>query len=142
MVGLEVGHLGLLVERTGLEVKARGVGMRRADVCAVAQVFAADDGEHDALAAVVEVDLVAGAQLHARFIGLEALLLRELNAVLHAEALGLAVVKEPLVVLAVGLHRLFVLGAQAVVAVARGVEQLFGQLVLLTHGSFPPSDFE
>ena len=61
-----------------------------------------DDSEHDALAAVIEVDLVAGAQLHTRFVGLEALLFRQLDAVLHAKALGLAVVEELLVVLAIG----------------------------------------
>ena len=107
--------------------------MRRADVRTVAQVFAADDGEHDALAAVIEVDLVAGAQLHTRFVGLEALLFRQLDAVLHAKALGLAVVEELLVVLAIGLHRFFILCAQTIVAVLGSVEQLFRKLVLFTH---------
>ena len=107
--------------------------MRRADVRAVAQVFAADDSEHDALAAVIEVDLVASAQLHTRFVGLEALLFRQLDAVLHAKALGLAVVEELLVVLAIGLHRFFILCAQAVIAILGGVEQFFSELVLFTH---------
>ena len=106
--------------------------MRCADVRAVAQVLAADDSEHDALAAVIEVDLVAGAQLHTRFVGLEALLFRQLDAVLHAKALGLAVVEE-LLVLAIGLHRFFILCAQAVIAILGGVEQFFSELVLFTH---------
>ena len=107
--------------------------MRRTDVRAVAQVLAADDGEHDALAAVVEVDFVARSKLHAGFIGLEALLLRQLDAVLHAKALGLAVVEEFLVILTIGVHRLFFLRAQTVVAVLGSVEQLFRKLVLFTH---------
>ena len=112
--------------------------MGRADVRAVAQVLAADDGEHDALAAVVEVDLIAGGKLHACLVGLEASLLRQLDAVIHAKALGLAVVEEVLVILAVGLHRLLVLRAQTVIAVLGRVQELFRQLVLLTHVLFPP----
>ena len=138
VMGLEVGHLALFIERAGLHVEARGVGMGRADIRAVAQVLAADDGEHDALAAVVEVDLVAGGKLHARLVGLEASLLCQLDAVLHAKALGLAVVEEVLVILAVGIHRLLVLRAQTVIAVLGRVEEFFRQLVLLTHVSFPP----
>ena len=103
--------------------------MRGADVCAVAQILRADDGEHDALAAVVDIDPVAGSQLHALLVRLEAARLGKLDAVIDAKALRLAAVEKPFVIFAVCVHRLLLFGAETVIAVLRRIEKLFGKFI-------------
>ena len=117
VVRLEVGQLGILVEGIGLEVEPRRVGVGRADVRALGERLLADDHEHDGLAAVVVVELVAGGDGHARRVGLEALRLGEADGGDDAFAFGLRDVEEGLVLLAVVVHFRFFDGADAVEAV-------------------------
>ena len=91
--------------------------MGRADVRALVQALAADDGENHALIVVVAVDAVAGLQLHAGLQFPEAGLLSGLDRPLDGLALHLAVADEFHVLLAVGLHRGKVRLGNAVIAV-------------------------
>ena len=101
--------------------------MRRADVGALGEGLLADDGQHDPLAAVVHVDLLAGGKIHAGHVGDEAPRLGQLHGVVHAVALGLAVVEEVHVGLAVGFHFLdFGLG-EPIQAMLGFVEQFVAQ---------------
>ena len=134
VVGLEIGHLRFLVQGTGLQVKAGRVGVGGGDVGALTQRLFADYRQHDALAPVVAVHLVAGFQRHTRLKLHKAVLLRQLDAVLHAQPLGLAVVQKVLIGLAIVVHDgLFAL-RQTVKAVLRRVQQRLAQLTLFTHG--------
>ena len=135
VMGLEIGHLRLFIEGTGLQVKAGGIGMGGGNVGTLGEGLAADDGQHDALAAVVAIDLIACLQRHVGHILHKALLLGKLDAVLHALALRLAAVEEQLIVLAILVHFLALCLAQAVIAVLGGVEQLLAQF-LFTHSLF------
>ena len=125
MVRLEIGHLGFLVERAGLEVQAGRVGVRRADVRALIQRQPADHSEHNALVAIVAVDLIARLEGHSGHIGHEAARLCQRDGGLDAGALGLGAVEERAVVRAVALHVLLFGFAQTRVAVLGRVEQLF-----------------
>ena len=134
MVRLEIGKLGVLIEGIGLDVEPRSVGVRRADVRAVGQIFLADDSQHDGLAAVIPVELVAGLNLHAGLVFDKASGLRLADGGKDAFALGLRAVQKRLVRLAIGVQLgLFVL-CQAVIAVFRLVEKLLS-LFLRHRGS-------
>ena len=134
MVRLEIGHLCVLIQRIGLEVKARRVGVGGSNVRAGRQRQRADDGQHDSLAPVVEVDLVAGLQLHAAFVLDKAALLGELHGRKYAFALGLGRVEECLVIFTVGVHLGLFGGCEPIKAVLRPVEQLL--LFFFCHDAF------
>ena len=112
--------------------------MGRADVDALAEGSGAHYGQHQGLAPVDPVQLVARIDRHAAGKGLEALSLRQAHRLGYALPLRLACVQKLLVVLTIGLHIRLVLGAQAVVAVLGLVEQrlapqLSRRLLLLFH---------
>ena len=65
---LEKADLVLFVERDGLEVKARGIDVRRGDVRAMVERFTAHNGEHERLAAHALIDLCARLEHHAALI--------------------------------------------------------------------------
>ena len=113
--------------------------MRGNDLRTVVNVLLADDGEDDALAAVVAVDLHAGLELHAGNEGHEAGVLRHLDGGADSLALGLCGVDELHVVFAVAFQLDALLGADAVIAVLgraqQGLAQFFG---FFTHGLCPP----
>ena len=140
VVRLEIADLLGLIQRVLLEVKARGVDMCRAEANAVGHGRRADGRQNDRLAAVVEVDLVAGFELHA---GLErhiALLFQLGNEELHRLALGLAGVHEVHVIAAETLAVLFILGAHALCCVSALRKELLLQLgcciFFLVHGRY------
>ena len=134
MVRLEVGKLGVLIEGVGLDVEPRSVGVRRADVRAVGQIFLADDRQHDGLAAVVPIEFVAGLDRHAGLVFDKASGLCLADGGKDAFALGLRAVQKRLVRLAISVQLgLFVL-CQAVIAVFRLVEKLLS-LFLRHRGS-------
>ena len=134
VVRLEVGQLGVLIERIGLEVEPRGVGVGRTDVRALGERLLADDHEHDGLAAVIPVEFVAGLNLHAGLVFNKASGLCLADGGKDAFALGLRAVQKRLVRLAIGVQLgLFVL-CQAVIAVFRLVEQCLS-LFLRHRGS-------
>ena len=123
IVGLEKGQLRVLIERVGLEIQPGGVDVGRADVDALAEGPGTHHGQHQGLAPVDPVQLVARIDRHAAGEGLEALSLRQAHRLGYALPLRLACVQKLLVVLTIGLHIRLVLGAQAVVAVLGLVEQ-------------------
>ena len=134
MVRLEVGKLGVLIKGIGLDVESRCVGVCRADVRAVGQIFLADDRQHDGLAAVVPIELVAGFDLYAGLVFDKASGLCLADGGKDAFALGLRAVQKRLVRLAIGIQLgLFVL-CQAVIAIFRLVEKLLS-LFLRHRGS-------
>ena len=135
VMGLEIGHLRLFIEGAGLQVKAGSIGVGGGDVGPLGEGLAADNSQHDALAAVVAVDLIASLQRHVGHIFHEALLLGKLDAVLHALTLRLAAVEEQLIVLAILVHFLAFRLVQTVIAVLGGVEQLLAQF-LFAHSLF------
>ena len=124
VVGLEVGHLSLLIEGVGLQVQAGGVDVAGHDVAALGEALLTDDGQHHALAPVAGVDLVACVEGHAPLELHETGLLGQLHGLGGALPLDFAVVQEVAVGLAVGLHQgQFCLG-NSVIAVFLGGKQL------------------
>jgi len=134
VMGLEIGQLRVLVQGPGLQVQTGRVGMGGGNVGTPGQRLGADHRQHDALAPVVAVHLVAGFEGHTGLELHKAVLLRQLDAVLHAQPLGLAVVQEVLIILAVVVHGGLLALRQAVIAVLRRVQQRLAQLALFTHG--------
>ena len=98
--------------------------MGRADVCALGERLGADHGQHDGLAAIIVIDLIAGLDRHAGAVFHKAALLRQANGAENALTLRLGGVEELLIVLAVGVHFRLFGGAQLVMAVDGLVEQL------------------
>ena len=127
VVGLEVGHFAVLIERIGLQIQAGRVDVGGADVGALVQRLRADDGEDHAFAVAVAVDLVAGLQLHPRHQRLEAVLFSFGDGPVHRLALDLAVADKAHILPAIGLHGLQILSGNAVIAVLGGGEQRFAQ---------------
>ena len=135
IVGLAVGQLAVLIQGMGLEVQTGRVDVRGHDLRAVGQVLAADFHQHHALAAIAAIYLVAGLELHAPLIGDEALGLGQLDGVVGALPLGLAVVQILLVGLAIGLHGFQGSLVHQVIAVFGAGEQLFALgLHFVCHG--------
>ena len=142
VMGLEVGQLAVLIQGAGLQVQTGGVDVGGGDLGALRQTAAANDGQHQALAPVAGVDLVAGGQGHTPLVGHEAVLLRQRNGGAGAETLRLTGVQKRLVDGAVGLHLLQFRRAQHIVAVAVVLQELLFQgFQFLTHGSFPPQKY-
>ena len=104
VVGVEREKVVLLLEGVLLEVDARRVDVGAQDVDAGLQVVGAEVDEHEGLAAVDDVDLVAGLELLARCDGLAELdvaaLARHLDGGVAALALSLVVGDVGLVALA------------------------------------------
>ena len=139
VMGLEVGQLAVLIQGGGLQVQTGRVDVSGGDLGALRQAAAADDGQHQTLAAVAGVDLIAGGQGHAALVLHEAMLLRQSDGGAGAEALRLAGVQERLVDGAVCLHLLQIRRAQHIVAVAVILQQLLLQgLQFFTHDLLPP----
>ena len=138
VVGLEIGHLRLLIERPGLQIQAGRIRVGGGNVGALGQRLRADDRQHDALAPVIAVYLIAGFQRHTGLEFHKALFFGQFNAVLHAHALRLAVVQKILIRLAVVVHGGLLAFRQTIVAVFRRIQQLLAQLAFFTHGMLPP----
>ena len=127
VVGFEIGQLRVFIQGVGLQIQAGGIGVGSANVGAFGKGLSADDGQHDALAPVVHIDLPAGLQSHSGLVGHEAPGLGQGHGVIHAVPLGLAVVQEAAVVGAVGLQRLLFSGRQTVPAVLGLIEKFVAQ---------------
>ena len=139
VMGLAVGHLLVLIEWVLLQVQAGGVDVGRADDGALVQALLPDHGQHDGLAAVVVIDLVAGLELLAPDQRPEPGGFRLGHSIGHALALDLAFVQEGLVARAVILDGLLLAVGQAVIAVGgaekQGVPLLLGRgLFVFFHG--------
>ena len=94
---------------------------------ALAEGLLADHGQHQGLAPVVLVDLVAGLERHAGHIGHKALGLRQSNGVADRLPLGAGPVQEGHIGPAVVLQGEALLGVDPVIAVLLLVKQLFSQ---------------
>ena len=84
----EKADLVLFVEGNGLEIKTRGIDVRRGDVCAVLKRFAAHNGEHERLAAHALIYLRARLEHHTALIRYKAERLGLRNGLGHGLALG------------------------------------------------------
>ena len=124
---LEIGQLAVLIEGVRLEIEARGVDVRGADVRAVVERLGADDGEDHALAAVVAVDAVAGLEAHAGSEGDEAGLLGLGDRPVDGLAFNFTGRNKVHIVADVRLHRGAVSLGDTVVAVLRVGKQHFAQ---------------
>ena len=139
VMGLEIGHLRLLIEGAGLQIQTGRVSVGGGNVGAPGQRLGADDRQHNALAPVVAVYLVAGFQWHTGLEFHKALFFGQFNAVLHAQTLRLAVVQKILIRLAVVVHGGLLALRQTVIAVFRRIQQFLTQFALFTHGFSPLS---
>ena len=133
VVRLEEGELVVLIERQLLEVQPGGIHVGGGEGHALGHGLFAHDGQHQRLAAVGAVNLVAGLELHAGHELNKALLLRQLYGVAHALALRARIVEEALVVLAVGVHGLAAGGAHGLIAVFGLIEELGAVIFLFFH---------
>ena len=132
VVRLEERHVGVLEQRIGLEIEPWAVDVADAQSESVRDRPLSDGHDDQVLAAVVVVELVAGAVLLAHLELLVTVLLEDRYGIVHDLALGL-VAEEPLVSLA----ELLGFGQEVVVGLpdALGlVQQLL--LELLTLGLF------
>ena len=131
VVGLEVGDLGILIQGIGLQIHPGGIHMGGADVGAFGQGLFAHNRQQDALAPVVQVDLVAGLGIHARGEGAEAPLLCLSHSPGGGLTLGLAGIDKSPVALAVVFHFRPLFVGNAGVAVLgsgqQGSTQFFGR---------------
>ena len=91
--------------------------MGGSDLDALCQAFLSDNRQNQHFSAVVQINLVAGFQLHAPHVGLEALFFSLADALGNTFPLGLPGVDECLVGAAVGLHSFPLLGGHTVIAV-------------------------
>ena len=138
IVGFEERHLVLLIEGGGLQVQAGGVDVGGADVDALAEGLVPHHRQHDGLAPVHPVELVAGLDGHATGEGLEPLGLGQTDGLGDGLPLGLGGVQVVLVVLTIGVQLPLLGLTQAVPAVLGLVEEGFpaelaGGLLLFIH---------
>ena len=141
VMGLEISHFALLIEGIGLEVQTGRVDVGRGDLNALVQRRTADVGQHDRLAPVAHIHLVAGLELHTRGKGTVSLLLCQAHALRRAQPLGLSGIQIRHIIPAVGLHMLQCRRIQTVIAVFPVGQQLLFQFLdlRLVHVPFPPS---
>ena len=135
VVGLEIGHLVLLIEGHLLQVDPRGVHMGSGDHRALGEGLSADDGQDQGLAPVILVDLVAGLQGHAGLVLHKALLLGQFDGVGNGLPLHAGAVQIVHVAPAVVLHCQALPGVDQVVAVFLLVEKLASQFI---HAAVSP----
>ena len=135
-MGLQVGNFGVLVQGVGLDVQPGAVDVSGADIHTGIQALLADDGQKDALAPVVPVDLVSRLQAHAGDEGPEAGFFSGGYGIGHSLPLGFGRVHKGRVVLAVGLHFSFLGRGQTVIAVL-GLEQKGFAQGFVTHDGPP-----
>ena len=134
VVGLEIRHLAVLIQRRGLQIQPRRVDMRRRDLRALGQALLTDDRQHQPLAPVAGVHLIPGLQRHAALILHKALRLCRGDSRPGAEPFGLSLVQEGLVVRAVRLHLRQLRLAQRIIPVLVIPKQLLPQrLHFLAH---------
>ena len=110
--------------------------MSGADIHTGVQALLADDGQKDALAPVVPVDLVSRLQAHTGDEGPEAGFFSGGYGIGHSLPLGFGRVHKGRVVLAVGLHFSFLGRGQTVIAVL-GLEQKGFAQGFVTHDGPP-----
>ena len=127
VMGLQIGDLRILIQGIGLHIHTGGVHMRSADISAICQTLAADNGQQNALVPVVVVDLVTGLQIHTGFQLLKAVCLSGLYCPGSCLPFGLAGIHKGCVALAITFHFSSLLFGQAVVAVLGSKQQLLFQ---------------
>ena len=125
IVRLEIRQLRVLIHRRLLEIETRGVDVRARDHAAVVKRLLPEHGQHERLAAVVDIHLRARLQLHAERIRHKALGLRHADGLLDGLALGARGVEKLLISLGVGKDLPGLLGVDPIVAVFRLIKQLF-----------------
>ena len=104
VVRFEERHAAFLVERHGADIHARRVEVGGGQAHALGNVLFADDGQHNALAAVDLIDFVARLEDIVAFPRAEALFFGHADNLLYRIALGLGFVQKGLVALGVFLH--------------------------------------
>ena len=125
IVRLEIRQLRVLIHRRLLEIETRGVDVRARDHAAVVKRLLPEHGQHERLAAVVDIHLRARLQLHAERIRHEARFLRHADRFLDGLALGACGVEKLLISLGVGKDLPRLLGVDLIVTILRLVKQLF-----------------
>ena len=103
VVGIEIGHVAVLIDRVGLEIETGAVDVGGGDGHAVGDGTGTDDGEQQRLAAVVGVHLVARLEGLGAVKGDKALRLGQLDGLGDGLALGLGSAEEGGVSGAVGI---------------------------------------
>ena len=138
VMGLEICQLRILIQGSRFQIQTGCVGVGGGDIGAAGQRLLADHRQHDALSAVVAIHLIACFQGHTGLERYKPPLLGQLDAVLHAKALGLAVVQKVLIGLAIIMHGGLFRLIETVIPVLRGIQQGLAQLAFFTHGMVPP----
>ena len=129
IVGLEESQLAVLIQGIGLQIQPGRIDMGGGDLGAVRQGLLSDIGQHNGLAPIAEVHLVAGLHVHAPGEGLIALFFRQAEDFSGTEPLGLSLVQKRLVAVAIGVHCHLLRAVKAVIAVLSAGEQLFLQFL-------------
>ena len=88
-MGLEQGDLTVLIQRVGAQIETRAVGVRGHDADALLDGTRADDSSDEVLAAVIDIDLVAGTVGLLGVERFEALAVQQHQRFIDALALGL-----------------------------------------------------
>ena len=135
VMGLEIGDLAVLIQGLGLQVHAGRIHMGSADVCALGQRLGAHNGNHKALAPVVQVDLIPGLDFHTGHGRLEAVLLSLGRGPGGGLPLSLAGVHKSGIALAVGLHFGPLFLAQTNKAILGAAQQRLAEFISV-HCSF------
>ena len=135
VVGLEVGNFAVLIQRLGLHVHAGGVHMGGADVRTLGKRLLANHGNHKALAAVVQINLIAGLHVHAGHGRYKAIFLSHFGGPGGCLPLGLAGIHKSAVAQRISFHFLTLLGGESGIAVLGGAEQGSTQF-FSSHRSF------
>ena len=125
IVRLEIRQLRILIHWRLLEIEARRVDVRARDHTAVIERLLTEHGQHERLAAVVDIHLRARLQLHTERIRHEARFLRHADCFLNGLALGARGVEKALISLGVGKDLPGLLGVDLIIAVLRLIKQLF-----------------
>ena len=122
---LKIRQLRILVHRRLLEIEARGIDVRARDHTAVIERLLAEHGQHERLAAVVDIHLRARLQLHAERIRHKARVLRHADRLLDGLALGARGVEKALIPLGIGKDLTGLFGVDLIIPVLGPVKQLF-----------------
>ena len=125
IVRLEIRQLRILIHRRLLEVEARRVDVCARDHTAVIERLLTEHGQHERLAAVVDIHLRARLQLHAERVRHEARLLRHADRFPDGLALSARGIEKLLISLGVSKDLPGLFGVDLIVAIFRLVKQLF-----------------
>ena len=127
VMGFGKGDFGILIQGLGLQIQPGRIHMGSADIGALCQRFRTHNGNQEALAPVVQIDLIAGFYLHAGHRGPKAPCLCLPGGPGGGFPLRLAGIHKSGIALAVVFHFLTLLACQLQKAILGAAEQGFTQ---------------